>query len=136
MKKVFASDFDGTLYFGHEKEKLSPKAVRRIREYQAAGHLFGLCSGRQVGGLTLPLAGYVEPDFYITSSGANILDRELKGIAKYGIDRQTADRIVKETDPQMYRIILQMGDGICAFEEVGFPEGYQIIDCVEHAPRD
>ena len=55
MKKVFASDFDGTLYFykAEDDRKLPAENVEKIREYQKAGHLFGLCTGRQVGGLTM-----------------------------------------------------------------------------------
>ena len=77
MKKVFASDFDGTLYFykAEDPDKLPMESVEKIREYQEAGHLFGLCTGRQVGGLTPFITGFVEPDFFITSSGANIVDR-------------------------------------------------------------
>ena len=52
MKKVFASDFDGTLYFYKAEVKLPPENVAKVREYQEAGGLFGLCTGRQVGGLT------------------------------------------------------------------------------------
>ncbi len=74
MKKVFASDFDGTLYFYKAEVKLPPENVEKIREYQEAGHLFGLCTGRQVGGLTPFISGLVRPDFYITSTGANIVD--------------------------------------------------------------
>ena len=44
QKKVFASDFDGTLYFYKAEVKLPPENVEKIREYQAAGHLFGLCT--------------------------------------------------------------------------------------------
>ena len=80
MKKVFASDFDGTLYFylAEDDRKLPAENVAKIREYQAAGHLFGLCTGRQVGGLTPFITGFVEPDFYITSSGANIVDTQFR----------------------------------------------------------
>ena len=48
MKKVFASDFDGTLYFykAEDERKLPKENVAKIREYQAAGNLFGLCTGR------------------------------------------------------------------------------------------
>ena len=76
MKKVFASDFDGTLYFylAEDDRKLPAENVAKIRKYQAAGNLFGLCTGRQVGGLTPFITGFVEPDFYITSTGANLVD--------------------------------------------------------------
>ena len=83
MKKVFASDFDGTLYFykAEDDRKLPAENVEKIREYQKAGHLFGLCTGRQVGGLTPFITGFVEPDFYITSSGANIVDKDSESAA-------------------------------------------------------
>ena len=64
--------------------KLPPEIVKKVREYQAAGHLFGLCTGRQVGGLTPFIAGFVEPDFYITSSGANIVDRNYQAHPESG----------------------------------------------------
>ena len=62
MKKVFASDFDGTLYFykAEDDRKLPAENVEKIREYQKAGHLFGLCTGRQVGGLTRIVVSRVE----------------------------------------------------------------------------
>ena len=95
MKKVFASDFDGTLYFykAEDDRKLPAENVAKIREYQKAGHLFGLCTGRQVGGLTPFITGFVEPDFYITSSGANIVDKDLREIRKRGVDP-----VVAQTD--------------------------------------
>ena len=44
MKKVFASDFDGTLYFYKEEDdrKLPAENVEKIREDQQAGALCGL----------------------------------------------------------------------------------------------
>ena len=55
MKKVFASDFDGTLYFykAEDERKLPKENVAKIKEYQAAGNLFGLCTGRQVGNMVI-----------------------------------------------------------------------------------
>ena len=96
MKKVFASDFDGTLYFykAEDDRKLPPENVAKIKEYQAAGHIFGLCTGRQVGGLTPFITGFFEPDFCITSSGANIVDRNYQPILKRGVDRDIADALV------------------------------------------
>ena len=44
-KKVFASDFDGTLYFYLADVKLPPENVEKIKEFQEAGHVFGLCTG-------------------------------------------------------------------------------------------
>ncbi len=109
MKKVFASDFDGTLYFykAEDPDKLPMESVEKIREYQEAGHLFGLCTGRQVGGLTPFITGFVEPDFFITSSGANIVDRHYDEIH---------------------------GD-ICVFEEMDYPGKYYVVSGPEDLPE-
>ena len=133
-KKVFASDFDGTLYFYKAEVKLPPENVEKIREYQAAGHLFGLCTGRQVGGLTPFITGFVEPDFFITSSGANIVDRNFQPILKRGVDRAVADAIVKEMLPRGYRLTLDVEGEICVFAPMDYPGKYYVITGVDDAP--
>ena len=135
-KKVFASDFDGTLYFykAPDPDKLPQANVDKIREYQAAGHLFGLCTGRQVGGLTPFITGLVEPDFYITSSGANIVDRNFGPILKRGVDRGVADAIVREYVPKGYRLTLDVEGEICVFAPMDYPGKYYVITGVDDAP--
>lgn len=134
MKKVFASDFDGTLYFYNAKVKLPPESVRKIKEYQSAGNLFGLCTGRQVGGLTPFITGLIEPDFYITSSGANILDKNFNEIARYGIERTAAGNIVRNLDPKKFPITLDIEGDIYVFSKMDYPGKYFIIADVEEAP--
>ena len=118
-KKVFASDFDGTLYFYRADVKLPPENVEKIREYQAAGHLFGLCTGRQVGGLTPFITGFVKPDFFITSSG---------------VDRDVADALVKELLTKGYRLTLDVEGDICVFAPMDYPGKYYVITGVDDAP--
>ena len=134
MQKVFASDFDGTMYFYKADVKLPPENVEWIRRYQEAGNLFGLCTGRQVGGLTPFINGLVEPDFYITSTGANIVDRELKPIYKRGVDRAVSDAIVKAVKPRNYRVTLDIEGDICVFAKMDYPGFYYVIDSVDSAP--
>ncbi len=136
-KKVFASDFDGTLYFykAADPDKLPQANVEKIREYQAAGHLFGLCTGRQVGGLTPFITGLVKPDFYITSSGANIVDRDLKPILKRGVDRDVADALVRELRPKGFRLTLDIEGDICVFNKMDYPGKYYVISGVDDAPE-
>ena len=132
-KKVFASDFDGTLYFYKAEVKLPPENVEKIRQYQAAGHLFGLCTGRQVGGLTPFITGLVRPDFYITSSGANIVDGDMKPILKRGVDRDVADALVRELNPKGYRLTLDVEGDICVFAPMDYPGKYYVITGVGEA---
>lgn len=135
MKKVFASDFDGTMYFYKADVKLPPENVEMIRRYQAAGHLFGLCTGRQVGGLTPFINGVVAPDFYVTSTGANIVDRDLKPIYKRGVDRAVADAIVRAVQPRGCRVTLDVEGDICVFAKMDYPGFYYVIDAVADAPE-
>ena len=133
-KKVFASDFDGTLYFYKADVKLPPESVEKIKEYQAAGHLFGLCTGRQVGGLTPFIGGLIEPDFYITSSGANIVDRDLRPILKRGVDRAAADALVRKYK-EKHRMTLDVEGDICVFAPMDYPGKYHVISGVDDAPE-
>ena len=137
MKKIFASDFDGTMYFykAPDPDKLPAVNVEWIRKYQQAGHLFGLCTGRQVGGLTPFITGLVKPDFYITSTGANIVDGQLAPIFKRGVDRAVADAIVKEMNPKGYRLTLDIEGDICVFAKMDYPGFYYVITGVDDAPK-
>ena len=136
MKKVFASDFDGTLYFylAEDDRKLPKENVEKIREYQAAGHLFGLCTGRQVGGLTPFITGLVKPDFYITSSGANIVDSDLQGIRKLGVAPDVAQAIIDKYGKDNYRFTLDVEGDICVFAKMDYPGKYYVIDSVADCP--
>ncbi|MBQ7063342.1 MAG: HAD family phosphatase [Firmicutes bacterium] len=135
-QKVFASDFDGTLYFykAPDPDKLPVQNVEMIRRYQEAGHLFGLCTGRQVGGLTPFITGLVEPDFYITSSGSNIVGRHMEPIYRRGVDRGVADAIVRRMDPRKYRLTLDVEGDICVFSKMDYPGFYYVITGVDDAP--
>ena len=137
MKKVFASDFDGTLYFykAEDDRKLPAENVEKIREYQKAGHLFGLCTGRQVGGLTPFITGFVEPDFYITSSGANIVDKDLKEIRKRGVDPEVAQEILDKYGIENYRFTLDVEGDICVFAPMDYPGKYYVVKSVADCPK-
>ena len=134
-KKVFASDFDGTLYFYKAEVKLPPENVAKIKEYQAAGNYFGLCTGRQVGGLTPFIGGYFDPDFWITSTGSNIIDKDMKGIRKLFVDRDVIDKIVKDVKPRGNRISIDIDGVINVFEEMDYPGEYNVITGMDDAPQ-
>ena len=137
MKKVFASDFDGTLYFykAEDDRKLPKENVEKIRDYQGKGHLFGLCTGRQVGGLTPFITGFVEPDFFITSSGANIVDRNYQEIYKRGVDPKVADALIHEMNPKGFRLTLDVEGDICVFAKMDYPGKYYVISGIEDCPK-
>ena len=60
--KVLASDYDGTLLFN---EKFKEGDLKKIKEFQKAGNLFGLCSGRPFKGIYEFCKPYIDFDFYM-----------------------------------------------------------------------
>ena len=74
--KALASDFDGTLYLHNEKHNYREGDIAGINQLQENGALFGLCTGRPLQGITAFLTERIDPDFYIVSSGALILDKK------------------------------------------------------------
>lgn len=80
MTKIFATDFDGTLYFHDEAEPIHAADLEAIRAFQAEGGLLGACTGRPVRGLTVQTEGLVPFDFYIALTGGTVFDRDLNPI--------------------------------------------------------
>ena len=77
--KTAASDFDGTLY--HEGKGISEKTLSAIKKWQAAGHKFGLVTGRNMHLVRIGLKGYdIKLDFCVGLNGAVIFDEAEKEI--------------------------------------------------------
>ena len=74
MKKLFASDFDNTLYM--RDGGILKETADAIRKFQEAGHIFGICTGRPVHSPEKHYEGILDPDFIIGSSGGIIIDKE------------------------------------------------------------
>ena len=73
--KAILSDFDGTLYFGKDKD-YSP-VIAAIKKWQAAGNLFCMATGRSLSHLMGDLAPLNIPvDYYVLSTGAAIYDKD------------------------------------------------------------
>lgn len=120
MTKLFASDFDGTIHFWETDDKylVGPADTAAILEFQEAGGLFGVCTGRPLLGLTKQLDQ--EPgidfafDFYIATTGAAIWDRERKLIWNKTVPREVSE--------ELYRLLSPMAQSsdhalICAGED-------------------
>ena len=88
--KILASDFDNTLYFhtGFKAEDL-----QAIKTFQAAGHKFGVCTGRSYNGIVAPSTNVdIHYDFYICLSGGLILNEDGEVL----FEKQFPYAIVKE----------------------------------------
>ena len=137
MKKIFASSFDGTIYFykAEEDRKLPAEYVEKIHEYQAGGNIFGLCTGRQVGELKPIISGHIDPDFYITSCGANIVDYHLHEIRKKGLDPNVVDVILRYYGTDRFDFTMDVEGEVCVFHEMDVPGDYHLVTGVDDAPR-
>lgn len=92
MLKALASDIDGTLYFHDHQPPIKENDLQAIKEFQNNGHLFGLCSGRPLGGV-LNLSNNLKLDFYIAVSGAVILDKAKKIVFERVIDNSYIEEL-------------------------------------------
>ena len=85
--KIFASDFDSTLYFWERDPHISKEDIAAINRFRKEGGLFGVCTGRSLFGIRHPLEGILDLDFYILASGALVLDKDFNEISKTCVDR-------------------------------------------------
>lgn len=78
---ALASDFDGTLFFGNAGgfRKADLSAIKSFRD---SGGLFGICTGRSLEGVLRESEGILDFDFYILTSGAEVLDSRRNVIAE------------------------------------------------------
>lgn len=134
--KLMASDMDGTLFFhfagGHSEAK--PGDLAAIRRWQAAGNLFGICTGRSPKLAYMDTDGILECDFYIATTGAVILDREKKVIFETLMDRDTA-REIADFCRDRFVTILQVDLGFVGyglelpfFEHIGVIRSFDELD--------
>ena len=113
--KALASDFDGTIYFLDVEGNYKQEDLDQIKVFQKEGHLFGICTGRPLIGIVENLKDKVDLDFYIVSSGALILDKNLNVI-----EEQVISFDVMKSIYNMYKDIvgffIQGKEAMYAFE--------------------
>ncbi len=123
MTKVFASDFDGTLFFrnfvpprnedgtpedfrehlrkaGSDRNLagFDPEDIEAIRKFQKEGNLFGVVTGRAEPSLRDYLSRQIIPDFYVFSSGALIKDKDGNVISSSPMSAEDARWIFDHLD--------------------------------------
>ena len=84
--KALASDIDGTLVFNQQIKKQDKEAIEKYQKE----HLFGVCSGRPR--CALFDLEKLKLDFYILSSGAEILDKDLNIIQDFPMKKKSFNK--------------------------------------------
>jgi HAD-superfamily hydrolase, subfamily IIB len=123
--KALASDMDGTLFFHHQKNHFKEGDLRKIKEFQKAGHLFGICTGRPLYSVLKDTKSIIDCDFYITTSGAVILDKDLQVIEEHLITYETVCYIYQRYK-DVATILVQVDHQLFALTQ-----NNENIECIE-----
>lgn len=128
--KALASDFDGTLFFSDRSQKISSSDVDAIKSFQSQGHLFGFCTGRTIEGILEHTTGLLQADFYITNSGACILNKNFDILFEKTIPKTIADTIIQYGIDHSYTVDIHMDGKYFAFLE---PDEYasKVLDSLD-----
>lgn len=112
---AFASDFDGTLCQSNwvtREEHFDPAVLDAVRRYQEAGGLFGVCTGRPLAALADSVKGIVDLDFYIVTTGAQVLDRDCKPVFERAINRDVAHELYERFASDEIYFLAATDDGL------------------------
>lgn len=92
---ILASDFDGTIYIDF---CISEKDIQAIRDFQEAGNLFAIVTGRSYASLYPLIEGKIDPDIIIANNGGHIFvkkDEKLIEIFKASISQSKAQEFLE-----------------------------------------
>ncbi|MFC6315472.1 HAD family hydrolase [Lapidilactobacillus achengensis] len=92
--KLLASDFDGTLYFYPEDPHIRTRDLAAIKNFQQAGNVFGICTGRDFDSIHILTKDFLDFDFYILDNGSVILNQEREVIAQFDLQLATIKQVL------------------------------------------
>lgn len=113
---ALASDFDGTLCFSDGTDRFLPGDLESIRLFQKKGNLFGICTGRSMHGISVPVGDKIRLDFYILLSGAIVLDGKKNVLYKKCLSRSVVQEIYDQFGGQI-NVRIQSNDCIYALRD-------------------
>lgn len=108
MKKLLASDIDGTLVINGS---IKNESINHIKKFKDKGHAFILCTGRDFANTEHIFNEYsIDADALVLCNGALILDRDLKEFKKSSIDIDIVKSIYKDVkDSDVYNFAIVDG---------------------------
>ena len=118
---IFASDFDGTLYFWDPMDPFKEADLEAIRKFQDRKGLFGVCTGRSLDGVLAITKGAIKFDFYILATGALILDRSLNVIYEENIPHECVNDIVEDIRNQADCMVMTDLEAYVLYREKNIP---------------
>lgn len=90
---IIASDFDGTLKVG---PSISEENRRAVATWRAAGHLFGVVTGRGVGDMLALLKDELDCDFILCNNGAELYDCAYRLLAREDLPGDLLPQLIEQ----------------------------------------
>lgn len=88
MKKIFATDYDGTLF---QMGEVTLEDINAIKEFRSKGGIFGIVTGRMINSVKRQVEHFDIPiDFVIGMNGGVIVDDNFDELHHFKIDRDVA----------------------------------------------
>ena len=111
MKKLLASDVDGTLYVNKD---INEKSIEYIKKFREKGNIFLLCTGRNLGGVKHIFDEYdIEVDGCVLCNGSIVLDKDFNSLHNEYIDDDTIKSLFEEAkDNSLYNFYFADGESL------------------------
>ncbi|MGL5346556.1 MAG: HAD-IIB family hydrolase [Peptostreptococcaceae bacterium] len=111
MRKLLASDVDGTLFVN---EDVHIKSIEYIKQFREDGHIFLLCTGRNLGGVKHLINNYdIEADGFVLCNGSVVLDKNFEIIHNEKIQDKIIKKVFEESkDAQEFNFYFGDSDNI------------------------
>lgn len=107
MRKMLASDLDGTLLF---KGKVSDENKNALKKFKTNGGIFSLSTGRAYNEIESVIKEMdIKPDYFILNNGALILDDKAKVIHKSELDYKVTKEILAYIKKYTDMVSIQTG---------------------------
>lgn len=96
MKKILASDYDGTLYINENDIK---RNINNIKKFRKNNNIFVIATGRSFYDLSIKIIEQnLKYDYLAINHGATILGENNQIIANYSINEKIKETLIKELD--------------------------------------
>ncbi|MGL4851002.1 MAG: Cof-type HAD-IIB family hydrolase [Clostridium sp.] len=107
MKKLLASDLDGTLVFENKMPKENMESVKKLNE---SGQVFIVSTGRPLNGVDILEEEFnIGIDYYVLLNGALILDKDKKTVLHKKIERKTVEEILDKYIKEDMNVSVETG---------------------------
>lgn len=133
MKKILASDYDGTFYINDEDIKNN---IKNIKDFRKNSNIFIIATGRSFFDFTMEIIEKnIKYDYLAINHGATILDENNQIIANYPIEEEIKKILIEnlELNEEKNMFACKLLDGRASIQEEGITKINVKYDSLEKA---